>query len=235
MRRTVVLLFALAMLLCLAGCKGKDEPASSLKRPDMEALKAAKVGSYIFFGEYEQDNDESTGKEAIEWLVLDKREDKMFVISRYGLVAQPYNTEDDDITWENCTLRKWLNDTFYEDAFISEEKNLILVSTVRADPNPICAVSSGNDTMDHVFLLSFVESDRYFADDDARSCRGTPYGKASGLSLREEGCWWWLRSPGGNSDRAAYISFDGSDSYIGDYVDCEYYAVRPAMWIKLNP
>ena len=84
-----MLLLALAVLLCLAGCKGKDIPAMPLNRPDMDALKAAKVGSFILFGEYEQDNDESTGKEAIEWLVLDKQEDKMLVISRYGLDCQP--------------------------------------------------------------------------------------------------------------------------------------------------
>ena len=97
-------MLALAVLLCLAGCKEKEEK-SKPKRPDMDALRTAEVGSYIYFGEYEQDNEISTGKEAIEWLVLDKQEDKMLVISRYGLDCQPYHTEYEEITWETCSLR----------------------------------------------------------------------------------------------------------------------------------
>ena len=94
MRRAVLIFLALAMVLCLASCKSK----SKSNRPDMEALRSAEVGSYILFGEYEQDSDESTGKEAIEWLVLDKQDDKMLVISRYGLDGQPYHAEYDKIT-----------------------------------------------------------------------------------------------------------------------------------------
>ena len=71
MKRKTVLFLAFALVLCLAGCKEKTKS----NRPNMEALKAAEVGSYIYFGEYEQDNNKATGKEAIEWLVLKKEED----------------------------------------------------------------------------------------------------------------------------------------------------------------
>ena len=46
MRRKVIVLLTWAMLLCLAGCKEKEEK-SKAKRPDMDALRAAEVGSYI--------------------------------------------------------------------------------------------------------------------------------------------------------------------------------------------
>jgi hypothetical protein len=46
------------------------------------------------------------------------------------LDAKPYNEEDTSITWENCTLRKWLNDTFYNTAFTDSEKTKIVESTI---------------------------------------------------------------------------------------------------------
>ena len=64
LRGIIVFLLIIVMAFCLAGCKDK----AKTKRPDMDTLRSAEVGSYIYFGEYEQDNDASTGKEAVEWL-----------------------------------------------------------------------------------------------------------------------------------------------------------------------
>ena len=236
MKRRTLFLLALAMLLCLAGCKEKEEK-SKPKRPDMDALRTAEVGSYIYFGEYEQDNEISTGKEAIEWLVLDKQEDKMLVISRYGLDCQPYHTEYEEITWETCSLRSWLNGEFYETAFIPEEKNAVLTSLVTADSNPGYDTPAGNDTRDRVFLLSIYEADRYFADATSRTCFGTPYCFAQGAYKDDDygTCWWWLRSPGFVSSKAANAGTNGYIQYLGSSVVNKHSAVRPALWINLKP
>lgn len=239
MKKRIGLLIALAMVLCLAGCKDKTKS----NRPNMEALKAAEVGSYIYFGEYEQDNNKATGKEAIEWLVLKKEEDRMLVISRYALDCQPYNTELEDVTWETCSLRKWLNSVFYENAFISEEQNVILKSVVTADTFSTAehggATPAGNDTVDQVFLLSIDEAYDYFWDKEAILCEGTPYCFEQGAEGSENGyCWWWLRSPGRTSDNAAGGSNGGGNHHgIDDYgCDVNYgqNAVRPAMWIDIR-
>ena len=232
-KRKAACILALAMLLCLVGCKGKTKTS----RPDMDALKAAEVGSYIFFGEYEQDNDEATGKEAIEWLVLDKQEDKMLVISRYGLDSQPYNTELDDVTWENCSLRNWLNGTFFEAAFIPEEKAVILNSSVTAEANPKYDTSAGNDTTDKVFLLSFNEVNRYFADDAHRVCQGTPFSLFDLPEVEKDEndlCNWWLRSPGYCSSYGSGVTRAGVVAYWGGTVDLDILTVRPAMWIRIE-
>ncbi len=235
-KRKVACILALAMLLCLAGCKGKDEPAMPSQRPDMEVLKKAKVGSYILFGEYEQDYDDANGKEAVEWLVLDKQDDKMLVISRYGLDGSSYNSEFESTTWETCSLREWLNDTFYEKTFIPEEKSVIIASTVTADKNPDYGTTAGNDTIDKVFLLSIDEARRYFTDDDARACKGTPFCYACQAQEAENGnCYWWLRSPGSNSSFAADVDDSGSVVSGGYFVVNFRHAVRPAMWLNLTP
>ena len=209
------------------------------ERGDLDALRMAGVGSFLYFGEYEQDNNEATGKEAIEWLVLDKQEDRMLVISRYGLDRQTYHTEFEEVTWETCSLREWLNSSFYETAFIPEEKRLILTSEASADANPWYGTAGGINTMDQVFLLSTYEANRFFEDDAARTCVGTPYCYAHGTYKDSNygTCWWWLRSPGYNSYFAANVNSDGSVDLRGDLVDEDIikYAVRPALWINLKP
>ena len=55
-------------------------------------LSNASVGSTVFFGSYEQDNDTANGKEDIEWIVLAKEGNKLLVISKYALDCQKYNS-----------------------------------------------------------------------------------------------------------------------------------------------
>ncbi|MCR5135930.1 MAG: DUF6273 domain-containing protein [Oscillospiraceae bacterium] len=45
------------------------------------------------------------------------------------------------------------------------------------------------------------------------------------------GCWWWLRSPGGDQDSAAGVDGGGYLDDFGDYGDGG--GVRPALWINL--
>lgn len=232
MRRTVILLLSMALVLCLTGCKG--EPESS--RPDMKALRAAEVGSYVYFGEYEQDDDASTGKEAIEWLVLAKEENRMLLISRYGLDAQQYHIKRGSITWEDCSLRNWLNTSFLETAFISEEKDLVVGYDMTG-----MHYNSEEDTFaekiitDKVFLLSISEAENYFADDETRSCLITPYCYAQGAKkTKYDTGTWWLRSTGGSYTRAASVNPHGEIGEDGIYVDYNICAIRPAMWINIG-
>ena len=204
-------------------------------------IKTANVGDIIVFGAYEQDNDTSNGKEDIEWLVLAKEDNKILVISDKALDCKPYNQSRDYVTWETCSLRKWLNNDFINSAFSDDEKAMIPTVTVSADKNPEYDTDPGNATQDQVFLLSIVEARKYFASSEARMCVPTAYAIFNGLytssrySKDGEGtCLWWLRSPGYNQISAARVNNDGSvDEYSYD-VDCDNYAVRPAMWITID-
>ena len=200
-----------------------------------EKWKTAKVGDYVIFGSYEQDNRTYNGKEDVEWLVLAKEGDKALVISRYGLDCQQYNTSYTSVKWETCSLRTWLNGTFINNAFSSDEKAMIQSTTVTADKNPSYNTSPGNDTTDKVFLLSITEVNKYFGTDSARQCKGTDYCYAQGAKrASNDNCWWWLRSPGDRSDDAAYVYNGGSVSDGGSYVGSRDVAVRPALWIYLG-
>lgn len=199
-------------------------------------LKSAEVGDYVYFGSYEQDDNTANGKEDIEWLVLDVQDGKALLISKYALDCQRYNEEYEGVTWENCTLRKWLNDEFLNAAFSAEEQAFIPAVTLSADKNPNYNTAPGNDTQDQVFLLSILEAEEYFASDNARQCAPTDYAVANGAYVDSDNgnCCWCLRSPGSNQDDAVYVSRDGGVRDYGCDVDCSNYAVRPALWIDLN-
>ena len=201
-----------------------------------EQLKDIKVGNYIKFGAYEQDNNTSNGKEDIEWLVLEVKDGKALVISKYALDCKPYNTSYTAVTWETCTLRKWLNSNFLDVAFSADEKAMIPTVTVSADKNPEYSTNPGNATQDQMFLLSITEANKYFSSDSARQCKPTEYAVAGGayVSSSNGNCCWWLRSPGGTQDNAADVYHDGDVNELGGNVNYDYCAVRPALWIDLN-
>ena len=224
------------MLLNGLNYQDSDEMASKIYvKYRIEKIKSAKVGDYVLFGSYEQDNNLSNGKEEIEWLVLETTGKKVLVVSKYALDSKPYNTFQTDITWETCSLRKWLNDTFLNDAFRKKEQAVILKATVSADENPNHKIKAGNQTKDKIFLLGIVEAEKYFASDDERQCKPTKYAVANGAHFNEENgnCWWWLRTPGKQQKYTTGI-FSGGDIRISGYDVNMNEAVRPAMWIDIG-
>ncbi len=200
-------------------------------------LKYTNVGESIRFGSYEQDNNKANGKEDIEWIVLSKDKNRTLVISKYALDCKPYNTKYKSITWETCSLRKWLNSSFINTAFSAEEKEIIAATVVTAYQNPTYdKTKPGEDTQDKIFLLSINEASEYFASDDARICKPTKYAVANGAytSGINSTCAWWLRTGGLNQGRAANVYIQGLLEEYGADIDCQTYAVRPAMWINTD-
>ena len=178
---------------------------------------------YVTFGHYEQDGDESNGPEPINWIILTEEDDRMLLISLNILDYQPYNTELEEVTWETCSLRKWLNEDFINAAFdASEQEQILTVTNTNPDNELYFGMEGGNDTEDRVFLLSIDEARDLFEDDDARAC---------------EPCeWYWLRSPGYPATHAAVVLHIGELLTRGHLVTFNYYdhGVRPALWLSID-
>ena len=202
---------------------------------DRAGFVNVKVGDIITFGNYWQGKDKSAGKQPVEWQVLDVKDGKALVISKYGLINHEYNKKCTDVTWETCTLRKWLNDTFIKDIFSAEEMKAVMLSDVSADENPCYDTNQGNDTKDKLFVLSMKEVEQYFVSDEERLCKLTEYAVNNGAYENNHGYGrWWLRSAGSYSCRAATVS-PGGDIYCnGDYVEYYTSSVRPAFWLNLQ-
>nr|MCR5341287.1 DUF6273 domain-containing protein [Saccharofermentans sp.] len=176
-KKLLCTLIGVSLIACSAGChrntsvtaqSDADSSAAATKAETAAEVSAtteestAKVenqsfkyrpGDIVTFGKYEQDNNKSNGKEDIEWIVLAREGNKVLVLSRYALACKPYNNKKADVTWETCSLRKWLNEDFFESAFDEEDKSCIVKTNVTADKNPEYETSQGNPTTDNVFLL----------------------------------------------------------------------------------
>ena len=190
----------------------------------------------IEFGSYPFEKDGM--RRPIQWNILKRNGNKALLFSAYGLDAKLYNERYEDVTWETCSLRKWLNEDFYRTAFTDEEKSRILPTKVKNEDNPRWNTPGGNDTEDRVFLLSRSEAERYLPARLERKLEPTPYAKYGaqyGVQTHYyDTCNWWLRSPGHHSNDAAYVLNDGG---IGDYGLSVLYnsiAVCPALWINLD-
>ena len=221
------------------------EPWIYLFEPELrsEELESPSVsaGDIVIFGRYEQDNDSLDGKEYIEWQVLDVNSYGALLMSCYALDSQPYHTATGNVTWENCSLRSWLNETFLETAFTKEEQEaiqLMYVDNSKYQGNQDWNTDGGNDTADRIFLLSYEEAERYFMDQESRVCMPTAYAAANGADTRllsdgfTQAGWWWLRSPGENGYSAAFVNYDGGR--YSNMVSNGYLSVRPVMWVRFD-
>lgn len=150
----------------------------------------------IYFGHYTQEDSDGDGVcdnegdnvEPIKWRVLHVNEDNTaLLMSDKILDMRPFNETGSDesgavyVTWENSTLRSWLNgygtdvnrdgalfnlDNFLYTAFTTDELDAIVRSTVINDKNDLLETQCPNNTDDYVFILN--ESD----------CKNAEYGLA---------------------------------------------------------
>ena len=197
----------------------------------------ASVGDYVTFGTYEQDNNTSNGAEKIYWQVLEKKNGKALLLSEYALDAKPYHIEYASTTWEDCTLRSWLNDEFYSTAFSSKEQKYIAKTSISNADNPLYGTDGGKTTKDKVFLLSIGEVTTYFnsdpdKEDFLRRAKVTDYAKAQGAEVNGQYGYWWLRSPGDHSGGASFVFYNGYVQRGGYSVYTTTNVVRPAIWVE---
>ena len=193
--------------------KASDDPAADTL--DKEQYRNAQTGNIVRFGYYDGHS---------EWIVVDIQENRMLLLSRYLLVPVAYYPEFTEVTWETSTLRKWLNETYFNYAFSAEEQEMILTTYVPNPANEENGTDGGRETEDRIFIFSSQELLSYFPDAEDRVAKA-----ADGTAFH-----YWLRTPGSNNKRAIYVDNVGLPGYSGDSVNtCENF-IRPALWIDLS-
>ena len=197
------------------------------------------VGGRVQFGQYPQG---AKGEvQPLVWRVLAVENGRALLITDKLIDAIPYNKKYTDVTWETCTLRKWMNNDFISQAFSSSQQVQIATVTNQNPNNPEYKTIGGNATQDRVFALSIDEAKKYFRDDDDRMAAPTGYAKKQGsyvsdsfsLPTGEKTGWWWLRSPGIRSISAANVNNGGIIDQNGGSVISSLGCVRPAFWLNL--
>ena len=186
-----------------------------LSLPAIYGRADAEVGDSITFGSWHQDSD-AQDSTPIQWLVLEKQGDRALLLSSKALDARPYDLYRVDATWDQCTLRVWLNTEFLNEAFTPDQQKAILVTTM--DNGTACPA-----TEDKLFLLNYPELCRYLSAEE-RIAHYTRY--ASQKDGLTDAAFSWTREPD------HMINFVGTECF--DLFQISENAVRPAMWISLS-
>jgi len=260
MKRLIALLLAVAMVLGLStaladedtwdcpncgkqGNKGLFCPECGGKKPEEPVVTEApagtdiKPGDYVYLGQYEQDNN-TNSTEKIEWLVIDVKDGKLFLLSKLGIARHRFNNKSDGKCWGDCELRGWLNSDFYNAAFSSAEKDAIQTTQVDDGPdqtNPAWDKAGRySKTEDKIFLLSYQEMNTLVSSSD-RMCEPSYYVTALGVYTEKHNghmcCWYWLRTSAFKNNAGVV---DANGEYSTCYIHHDYGVVRPACWVDAS-
>ena len=182
--------------------------------------------------------------EKIKWKVLENNGNTLFVVADNAVDCKNYNDPLTKTTWENSTLRSWLNDSFYNEAFTNDEQEAIAEQNVVNENNPLYDTEGGKDTNDKLYLLSIGEGmngDYGFCSEFcnyslSREVTATDYAGIRGTYKdKENKCVWWLRSPGRAVNNVAVISNNGNLHQQGNNITSQSnVGVCPVLHIKLE-
>lgn len=182
-------------------------------------LKNINVGDVIKFGIDEHED--------IEWQVLDKKDNEIFVITKYIYFYDQYGGCD----WKNSSIRENLNsdvDLYYNLYFNEDAKAMIQTTNViYKDEN-----GTEKNTADKLFLLSVDEYNKYFKNPSEAKC--TPAKNNTGYYSDDNPYCWILRSPTIGCGRMECVDQYGEVNRSVDISNFQCLGVRPAMWINLE-
>ncbi len=251
-RTWLTLLGVTLFLLCVS----KDVNAENYGLKNPRVNKNGTIWDCIYFGNFYQSSD--TTKEKIKWRVLSVNGNDAFLLSDQILDNRAMHEPHEEITWENCEMRAWLNTIFLNEAFSADEQNAIKLSYVI---NNDIGKKAGNNTYDKIYLLSAAEASnkKYGFDPDLGKDSYTRIAKATYYATLSDGLcetplWnelpcrpekagedyiWWLRTS--SQDKIGEIDLDGFvDVFVNGESDefgngsCTYEGVRPVLHINLS-
>ena len=124
--------------------------------PQPAPYKYLHVGDKIPFGKYPQGANGEV--QPLMWRVLAVESGRALLITDDLIDAVRYNEKYKDVTWETCSLRKWMNNDFLHAAFSSEEQAQIATVTHQNPDNPFYDTKGGKPTEDRLFALSIGEA-----------------------------------------------------------------------------
>lgn len=234
MRKRLISIFAVLSLLA-APCTGAAFAADEAENASNYEIGDIEIGDIVTYGGYEQDGFYTNGEETIEWIVIARdRDNHALLLSRYCLDALPYNEDGGDVTWEDSSIRAWLNGEFLESAF-GGDPNGFICTAENKNRNGRSGTDGGENTTDRIFLLDVGDVTRYLPKESSRRAPVTEYAKEQGAEYDKNGNgWWWLRTPGKTQNMAAGVHTAGGVNYDGRDVDRTDLCIRPALWLDLN-
>ena len=196
--------------------------------PDSQAdCSMAKPGDLIWLGQ-----------PAMPWQVLENKDGRLLLISKYVLDCLPY--EDfyrKNNKWNTASIRKRLNREYLTNILTQQEIDRIVPVSIDDSDDSLSFDIPADKKGDRFFLLSTKEAKRYFRDNRQRMAPVVKYATRSMLwTVFDKWAHWWLRSPG-ELDADMFYVRDGEIMSLNSTVQgsyFEHFGVRPAMYINMK-
>ena len=208
---------------------GKSSNDAPQQLPDYESLR---VGDVVWLG-----------VKPMPWQVLEKKDGKALVISKYVFDCQAYHSSFYKVRWNDTTICKWLNTEYASRYFTDKEKERITPVYIDRDAN-LFMEKQENTVENTLFFLSIEEAAKYMKTAADRLARITAHGKRKIMwATFDVYAHWWLRSlsPDKVGAGATHVRLDGVIQEHGGYILSnsydefyDHFGVRPAMYIKLD-
>lgn len=217
----------------------------------------------IYFGNYLQEDtngdsvvNSSDDKLPIKWRVLDIKGNKALILADKIIDAQWYSRTRgygyEDLTWNNSTLRGWLNgyngsqnivnEDFSNNSFLNDAFSIDEASAIECTKNSNKGGSNikvSDDTDDWIFLLSAAEVKNkeyglgYKDSGVYKTASASAYAKGELYAGEQR---WWIRDMilQVGVENPGIVNADGTvDDGLG-MVSTLKFGVRPALYIDLN-
>ena len=187
--------------------KSASEETAADEETVKELPKDMAAGDEVAFGNY-------------TWLVLESDEEECLLAMYHAEKHEEtrngaYHDKLEDVTWADCSLRKWLNGEFLENGFAEEEREQILTETYENPGNDTYGTDGGEETEDQVTLLTpemFTEYNEVL----------------SAIKMN-----YWLRAPGASQQTAQFVSHRNKIMDYGYAVDSDQFYVVPVIRVKI--
>lgn len=150
--------------LAFRSAEGYDDWLEQMTRVRNKYIRTKPT--YFGFGKYYYSYVYSEKKYALEWSVMDIKGD-MALVRTDIIDYRQFDDNTPNCSWENSSLREWLNGDFYDNAFNDNEKAQICTSVFETSSGKYDYIgTSGSGISDKIFLLSTAEAKntRYYGD-----------------------------------------------------------------------
>jgi len=166
----------------------------------------------------------------IKWRILSEESDRYLLLSEYVLDVSTFDEKTEKTSasnnYETSKIRKWLNETFFNNAFTLDEQKRILeveidnsADTSYSFTNP----NKYNNTKDLVFMLSYKDvtnalygfKSSFDVSDPLKDAKASEYVRARGLAMTMlyasyASCNWMLRSAFSNTTSISIVKCLGN-------------------------
>ncbi len=196
-------------------------------------LNEAEIGHTVQFGSY--------ASEPLKWYVVNKNGNELTLLAKNIVEEKSFDEDSRNVSWNDCSLRSWLNNDFLNTAFSGDEKAML--SEINGDYVRVPSSKEIYTILEKLNVEYMMAAPTKYAYklgiytynplDHVIKC--TDWG-SSGYSETAFGCWW-LSDNGPLQGTAAFVNEFGNVMATGMFTGAYSYSdglcgVRPMIKIK---